>query len=806
MPKHSVSHRAARRKRKKLTGVQSFHDGGIIHNQEEHGGGGSPTGGDGSGIFGNNPFSRIGDLIRGALDAEETQVARANLPPQVLALFDQVASYNQVALSAGLDPIDPEDYISILEDLTLGGGGGGGGTSFSVSDIGPVRAAIERAQLALGSRQQDFTEEIQRLQFAASTANAEDQIAINDRLATVQELAQRLSELRLQVDSQLTVRGQDISLFGIQVQQRGQDISQQQQTFQSQIDLLQTQLNDQLARGQLQLAQETQNQLIQLEERRTVLDQFGAEVTAAEFGQAGQQGAGNIFSNLGRDLGNIENVRNQFLTNLLANPRDAVQAQIALGGGESFFNQLLAGETPGAQGIGQIGTTPLLGELFTQLLQQVSARPELGFFDQAAEFANQLGTTQGPQAPTLEQLQGPGIAPVTVGIPTPQEQARQIAGEFQSSGNPSVSDLLARLQEIPSAPQVPQAPAPIAPIAPPTLTQPSTQPIGLPGDINNDQLVNSIDAALLLQQEAGLVDDQFQPFKHGGEFVTDQPLVMVGTRDGQVKATLGEPTAQFPGGAPEKVEITPFQEGGDVQFRQVGAPVNPRLPTPEDKARQIAGEFQASGNPSSTELLAALRPGGGPRIEDRLRPVTPRQPGDTPPEFIRNPTPVTQPSPRLPTISQPSFKAPGSTVPPGIGAITDPGNVRTTAPIVNSPEQQARRIAAEFQASGNPSSTELLAALQAIPRGAPPAPVGRAPGEILQGIRQGIDPSFFFRKMLPSQRAFLESQISALGLDPNDFFKDLVRGFPEGVNPAAIQRASFKDGGSVSFFGRLAAA
>ncbi len=99
----------------------------------------------------------------------------------------------------------------------------------------------------------------------------------------------------------------------------------------------------------------------------------------------GVLGAGQGLSGIGSSLGQLSNQRQQFLSELAANPRDFAQLNIGLGGGESVFNQLLTGQQVGGQSTSLIGQTPTLGRNFNELLRQVNQRPELGIFEEAAD-------------------------------------------------------------------------------------------------------------------------------------------------------------------------------------------------------------------------------------------------------------------------------------------------------------------------------------------------------------------------------------------------------------------------------------
>ncbi len=128
----------------------------------------------------------------------------------------------------------------------------------------------------------------------------------------------------------------------------------------------------------------------------------------------------------------------------------AQQQQIALGGGSAALDALLAGQRPEGQGVSRIGETPLLGAGFQRLLDSNTARPDLPYFEEAAE----------------------GFTDIT-------------------------------------------------PITPRT-------------------------------------------FAHGGKMVTDEPIVGVGLKSKQARFTLGEPTREFPEGAPEELSITPMAQSREL--------------------------------------------------------------------------------------------------------------------------------------------------------------------------------------------------------------------------------------------------
>lgn len=70
-------------------------------------------------------------------------------------------------------------------------------------------------------------------------------------------------------------------------------------------------------------------------------------------------------------------------------------------------------------------------------------------------------------------------------------------------------------------------------------------------------------------------------------------------------------------------------------------------------------------------------------------------------------------------------------------------------------------------------------------------------GQRLQNIKMGLRPSTYYN-MLPSARQFTEGAVSALGMPPEDFWKDLEQGYPVGPNPNQGITAGFQDGGKIS--------
>jgi hypothetical protein len=137
-----------------------------------------------------------------------------------------------------------------------------------------------------------------------------------------------------------------------------------------------------IAEGNLALARQQEARIAQLQERQF---QFEQHVQQARLQLESQLGGAQGLAGIGSSLGSIEAQRAQFLSDLAANPRDRRQTNIALGGGTSYLDQLLQGQRPEGQGVNRIGNQPLLGEAWQRLVDAVTARPDLPFFEEAAQ-------------------------------------------------------------------------------------------------------------------------------------------------------------------------------------------------------------------------------------------------------------------------------------------------------------------------------------------------------------------------------------------------------------------------------------
>lgn len=159
-------------------------------------------------------------------------------------------------------------------------------------------------------------------------------------------------------------------------------------------------LSAEIQRGQLELAQLTEQHtnainignlaLAREIEARAVRAQASLEALQ---NQQLQLQAATAQGTLGLGIGNLAQRRNENLQSLLANPRDSVEADIALGGGRSLIGGLLSGQGPGARSTQLIGDNPTLGSRFAEALRLATAQPEQDILAQA-----QAGLQLGPSS------------------------------------------------------------------------------------------------------------------------------------------------------------------------------------------------------------------------------------------------------------------------------------------------------------------------------------------------------------------------------------------------------------------------
>ena len=214
----------------------------------------------------------------------------------------------------------------------------------------------------------------------------------------------------------------DIQREANRLTERGQDITAELTRIGHEIVALRDQQANAIAQGNLALSRQIETRMAQNEDRRIALEgerndiqrqQLGinqqlANIQAQQAAISGTLGAGNLLGQIGTNLGNIEARRSENLAQLAANPRDFPQLNIALGGGTSFLDQLLGREQVGPQGTRQINQ-PTLGPGFQRLIDAVTQRPDLDYFQQAAQRAGEI-----PAFGALNQGASQAAAPVSL--------------------------------------------------------------------------------------------------------------------------------------------------------------------------------------------------------------------------------------------------------------------------------------------------------------------------------------------------------------------------------------------------------
>jgi hypothetical protein len=157
-----------------------------------------------------------------------------------------------------------------------------------------------------------------------------------------------------------------------------------------------------IASGNLQLAQQIEGRIAQNAQQQFQAQQRISDISIRGQDITRQLGAGNIQATLGTNLGNLQARRAETISNFFANPRDAEQLQLFLGGGTSFLDQLQQAQPVPGQSVLRGVNTPTLGSLFAQGAQQILERPELPFFEQAGQTAQRLA-----QPPSVESFFNP---------------------------------------------------------------------------------------------------------------------------------------------------------------------------------------------------------------------------------------------------------------------------------------------------------------------------------------------------------------------------------------------------------------
>ena len=615
----------------------------------------------------------------------------------------------------------------------------------------------------------------------------------------------------------------DLQSRQLDLTQRGQDIERQLEETNQAIARERQDVDRFIQAGQLHLAQQAEQRIREMEQQRIQLDRQRLQLEQERFEVERDLG----FAGLGLDsaaqlgqqaanLGNIEARRAEFLSELAANPRDFAQLNIGLGGGQSFMNQLLGGQTPTGQSTAMIGQTPTLGPAWDQLVQAVTARPDLELFNQAQQAATLRpeSVLSPAQQQTFQQFQqaAPGVDTQTaVNIArNPEAFQRWTGAQSMAKGGALVTD------------------EPVVGIG---------QISGLPrftvGEGGNPELLEVTPMA-----DGGRVKSGLQnPF--GG-----------GTTPNMTTGLWRGPTATRPSLFPQP----PLPPPRSAQPLPTGG-IAPLLPPGVQSAVDQFGQGTDVGDifraVQAAEAAAAGQAGSGPVLTGptSLPPPWGTQPGFPGPMpvlptnrslFPQLPGFGAMPGPRGPLQPPPPAPLPPGLFPagpglPGMGGVMPPPNIPAPIPGL-TPEQNsfyhqfraaapnvphetlmaiAQNPAAFFAWIGQPVPPEFQTspgAAPAFPPGFPPGGVqspgwpspqppsetsqmGSTPGEQIRRL-MNFSPSSFFG-MLPSQREFLASNVSALGVPPDDFFQSVIRSFPSSPNPAATTFGNFALGGRI---------
>ncbi|KKN69045.1 hypothetical protein LCGC14_0445170 [marine sediment metagenome] len=585
------------------------------------------------------------------------------------------------------------------------------------------------------------------------------------------------------------------------LERRQQDLTVEQENLNRQQRELESQRQFQIARGQLQLARQTERRIGEIQRAQQALavraqgleeQRFALEEEATRFGlqisKAAQQGQ------LATAQGNIAARRAEFLSGLLANPRDFVQSQIALGGGQSFIQSLLQGQQVGGQSTGLIGDTPTLGQGFANALAQINARPEQDLFQQASETLGQIPSQFGPLQQQQAQLRtDPEGVKAAVRLRLQNDPAfRQ---QFQQRMRARQASMRGALKERAGVD--------------PNFARRFAGNAGLPG------------------------------FAGGGRMVLDEPVVAIGQVSGRPRFTAGE------GGEPEIIDITPlnkvrsFQEGGRVTFgglQQTGTPQQPRTKTASALGataaknlftrRQTAQQPQqrAGGGAGMTVNVS----GGGvfnaapppfpedrPSVGDFGDPIGDR--GDlpiggdlVPPGGVIAPPPNLPPPPLdLSSLTGPGDFFGGTVTPPaafqnvptglmGLAQFLLGDQFQQTFP--NRPEitpemvefiqrgiELSPRFRQRFVRDVQEQRLREQSAFNQLPQ---------TPGEAAR-LLSTFSPRQFFN-LLPEQEQLRQSLLSGIAVDPASNVDTILRQIPTAPNPGSVAFGNFREGGRVT--------
>ena len=282
--------------------------------------------------------------------------------------------------------------------------------------------------------------------------------------------------------------------------------------------------------------------------------------------------------------------------------------------------------------------------------------------------------------------------------------------------------------------------------------------------------------AITARPDVPLFDEALQAFqnvpqfrKGGTHMVTDEPIIGIGAISGRPRLTLGEPTAEFPRGAPEKLEVTPLQAGGTVKTGG-SQPFNPFPP-----------------GTTLEDITGAAKPPAPPTDFSGLPPGPFALPDFTGIGTLVGPLGLDISGQLNQAIDEFGFGQQN----PGFGeAVT---NFRKQLD-ANNPSQAVADLFQVLGAfgGGNQGFGEAATKIhQSIPK---------TGGEAIRNLMQGLPPQQFFN-LLPSQMGNLESLVSALAVPPENFITSLLRQFPTGPDPSSVSFGNFRHGGTISTVG-----
>ena len=229
----------------------------------------------------------------------------------------------------------------------------------------------------------------------------------------------------------LIARGQDIDL---QIATATQEL----QAAQLELDRLNSDRNLQISLGQIELATTTEARIREFAQKTHELNQQIFALDQQRTAINAQIDAANALGTMGADLGDLEFRRDELLANLAANPRDFNELQLQLGGDNSFIDQLLGNEAVTGRSTRLIGES-VLGPAWESLVASLNQRPELDFFDQAAD---RLSGIPGFDVLSAQQ---PQVAPPGAPPPAAPPQANVVDAQLAAQqGDIETAEEIAR--------------------------------------------------------------------------------------------------------------------------------------------------------------------------------------------------------------------------------------------------------------------------------------------------------------------------------------------------------------------------